>query len=235
MLRAQSLNGEPGPGSACDGVSVAAALQLRASDLLVLSGDKRHLRQCELVRLRGRVNTAHPQTLALPMDAATRWHSAMAAHLALAWKFKRRQAAVVAVLDARVLRRERGVASDVLRRSFEQRLPIVYIAKTSPRPSSSLDPTFQEQGVPRIIVDGNDVVAVYRVCQEALRRAREGVGPTLIECHMRAKPEPVAFLETFLGRYGLWSGEWKQRLLGEMQPRSHSQGHRDHRRSQRHT
>jgi len=31
-------------------------------------------------------------------------------------------------------------------------------------------------------VDGNDVVAVYRVAFEALARARQGRGGTLIEC-----------------------------------------------------
>ncbi len=36
-------------------------------------------------------------------------------------------------------------------------------------------------GVPGIRVDGNDVVAVYRVAVEAVNRARSGEGPTLIE------------------------------------------------------
>ncbi len=35
--------------------------------------------------------------------------------------------------------------------------------------------------VPRITVDGSDVVAMYRVAQEAIERARTGGGPTLIE------------------------------------------------------
>lgn len=37
-------------------------------------------------------------------------------------------------------------------------------------------------GIPGIRVDGNDVVAVYQVAGEAVRRARAGEGPTLIEC-----------------------------------------------------
>jgi pyruvate dehydrogenase E1 component alpha subunit len=37
-------------------------------------------------------------------------------------------------------------------------------------------------GVPGLQVDGNDVLAVYAACQEAVARAREGDGPTLIEC-----------------------------------------------------
>ncbi|NFE80293.1 pyruvate dehydrogenase (acetyl-transferring) E1 component subunit alpha [Clostridium sporogenes] len=36
--------------------------------------------------------------------------------------------------------------------------------------------------VPGIVVDGNDVFAVYEAAEEAIKRAREGKGPTLIEC-----------------------------------------------------
>lgn len=36
-------------------------------------------------------------------------------------------------------------------------------------------------GVPSVRVDGNDVLAVYRVVSEAVRRARSGGGPTFIE------------------------------------------------------
>ncbi|MDQ7029617.1 MAG: pyruvate dehydrogenase complex E1 component subunit beta [Ardenticatenia bacterium] len=36
-------------------------------------------------------------------------------------------------------------------------------------------------GIPGVRVDGNDVVAVYRAAQEAVERARNGEGPTLIE------------------------------------------------------
>jgi 2-oxoisovalerate dehydrogenase E1 component len=37
-------------------------------------------------------------------------------------------------------------------------------------------------GLPGVEVDGNDVLAVYRVAGEAVHRARAGCGPTLIEC-----------------------------------------------------
>jgi len=36
--------------------------------------------------------------------------------------------------------------------------------------------------IPGLAVDGNDVVAVYEACKEAVDRARAGMGPTLIEC-----------------------------------------------------
>ncbi|MDI3535292.1 MAG: acetoin:2,6-dichlorophenolindophenol oxidoreductase subunit alpha [Thermosediminibacterales bacterium] len=37
-------------------------------------------------------------------------------------------------------------------------------------------------GIPGVTVDGNDVVAVYEAVNEAVKRARNGEGPTLIEC-----------------------------------------------------
>lgn len=37
-------------------------------------------------------------------------------------------------------------------------------------------------GIPGVVVDGNDVLAVYEAAREAVKRAREGKGPTLIEC-----------------------------------------------------
>jgi 2-oxoisovalerate dehydrogenase E1 component len=37
-------------------------------------------------------------------------------------------------------------------------------------------------GIPGLVVDGNDVLAVYEAAGEAIRRARAGEGPTLLEC-----------------------------------------------------
>ncbi|MFP3984872.1 MAG: pyruvate dehydrogenase (acetyl-transferring) E1 component subunit alpha [Candidatus Bathyarchaeia archaeon] len=37
-------------------------------------------------------------------------------------------------------------------------------------------------GIPGITVDGNNVLAVYEAAQKAVKRARNGEGPTLIEC-----------------------------------------------------
>ncbi len=63
-------------------------------------------------------------------------------------------------------------------------------------------------GLERIIVDGNDADAVYRVALEAFNKARSGKGPSLIECktyrhagHSRADPatyRPPGELERWL-------------------------------------
>ncbi len=50
-------------------------------------------------------------------------------------------------------------------------------------------------GIPGVVVDGNDVLAVYEAAAKAVKRARDGEGPTLIECktyrrggHSRSDP-----------------------------------------------
>jgi len=37
-------------------------------------------------------------------------------------------------------------------------------------------------GIPGITVDGNDVIAVFEAVNEAVKRARKGEGPTIVEC-----------------------------------------------------
>lgn len=93
-------------------------------------------------------------------------------------------------------------------------------------PYIGADPTFY----PRIPVDGCDVVGVFRVAQEAIRRAREGHGPAVIECltarssaattgeserassHYLAQ-DPLSFMEQYLRRRSLWSDEWSQSII----------------------
>lgn len=54
-----------------------------------------------------------------------------------------------------------------------------------PRHRQSIAPTLAQKaiayGIPGIQVDGNDVMAVYKVVGEALDKARSGGGPTLVE------------------------------------------------------
>jgi len=93
----------------------------------------------------------------------------------------------------------------------------------------------QAYGFPGVTVDGNDVVAVYRVAQEAIARARRGQGPTLIECktyrwygHSEIDPakyrdpeevekwkakDPILGMEKYLAGKGLFTVDWKQEIV----------------------
>jgi pyruvate dehydrogenase E1 component alpha subunit len=65
-------------------------------------------------------------------------------------------------------------------------------------------------GIPGLAIDGNDVIAVYEACTEAVDRARSGMGPTLIECktyrwqtHFEGEPDtyrPPEEVEAWLKR-----------------------------------
>jgi TPP-dependent pyruvate/acetoin dehydrogenase alpha subunit len=84
---------------------------------------------------------------------------------------------------------------------------------------------------PKIVVDSNDVVAVYRVANEAISRARRGRGPTLIECQPfrlkgttrgdgkgsgngRSALDPISNMETYLRRKGLFQRHLRNDILG---------------------
>jgi len=90
-------------------------------------------------------------------------------------------------------------------------------------------------GIPGVRVDGNDITAVYHAATQAVQRARDGHGPTLIETvTYRIKPhtvsddpgryrtedltkewltkDPVVRLRAYLQGAGLWDEEREQAL-----------------------
>jgi TPP-dependent pyruvate/acetoin dehydrogenase alpha subunit len=54
---------------------------------------------------------------------------------------------------------------------LSQQMPVENVADRAPA-----------YGIPGIVVDGNDAIAVYRTARTAIERARQGLGPTLLEC-----------------------------------------------------
>ena len=128
-------------------------------------------------------------------------------------------------------------------------LPIVYVIQNNLWAESvnvkmqtkveDLSVKAQAYGFPGITVDGNDVIAVYRVASEAVNRARNGGGPTLIECktyrwygHSEIDPakyrepqeveywkakDPILFMENYLRKHNLWSDDFKKQILDEFQ------------------
>jgi len=76
-------------------------------------------------------------------------------------------------------------------------------------------------GIPGVVVDGNDVLAVYEATEKAVERARKGEGPTLIECktyrhkgHSRVDPakyRPKEEVEEWLAKDPI--KRFKEKLL----------------------
>jgi TPP-dependent pyruvate/acetoin dehydrogenase alpha subunit len=110
---------------------------------------------------------------------------------------------------------------EALTRARVQQLPVLFVSHTtspaeleSPNGKTGVEEIglkAQARGLPEITVDGNDVVAVYRVATEAIAHARRGNGPTLIECQVERSEEhdPILRMETYLARKGLFSAKLK--------------------------
>ena len=98
----------------------------------------------------------------------------------------------------------------------------------------------QGYGIPGVVVDGNDLVAVWSVAKEAAERARRGEGPTLIEAityriapHTSSddpsryrteeetaaweKRDPILRMRGLLNHLGLWDEEKERGLTGELE------------------
>jgi pyruvate dehydrogenase E1 component alpha subunit/2-oxoisovalerate dehydrogenase E1 component alpha subunit len=94
-------------------------------------------------------------------------------------------------------------------------------------------------GMPGVLVDGNDIVAVHAAVQEAVSRARRGEGPTLIEAltyrlvpHSTSddptryrdeaeyqkwlKRDPVDIFRRHLQARKLWSKPWEEQMQLEL-------------------
>lgn len=126
-----------------------------------------------------------------------------------------------------------------------RKLPIVYVVQNNLWAESvsvklqtaveDLSVKAQAYGFPGITVDGNDVVAVYRVAQEAIYKARNGGGPTLIECktyrwyghseidpakyrtaeeleYWKTERDPLLIMENYMKEKKIWSDEFKQQV-----------------------
>jgi TPP-dependent pyruvate/acetoin dehydrogenase alpha subunit len=123
---------------------------------------------------------------------------------------------------------------DILAAAASQTLPIVFVHygdAGAVQPSrKSRNPGALFHGVPAITVDALDAVAVYRVAYEAIVRARQGRGATLLECTTHAgipastkggarssDPhlvcDPVSMMEDYLRSKGIEPAQHNQQIV----------------------
>jgi TPP-dependent pyruvate/acetoin dehydrogenase alpha subunit len=120
-----------------------------------------------------------------------------------------------------------------LRVAARRGLPVIFVVENNPwvEPAararngiSKLPLKTQMDGVTSITVDGNDVVAVYRVAYESLERVRRGGGAVLIEAkpyrqHRQAllhgERDPLTHMEQYLAAKKLFTKSWKKQLTQE--------------------
>ncbi len=135
-----------------------------------------------------------------------------------------------------------------LKRAAKRNLPIIFAVENnpwsltspapSPAPSSNHalaigeeDPLIEHaksHRIPVITVDGNDVVAIYRVAYESLERVRQGDGPVLVEGKVyralgqtgsrkgrHSGRDPLTHMERYLKARKLFAARWKNELVDE--------------------
>jgi len=131
------------------------------------------------------------------------------AGLALALKSRKQSNVVLCLLDEKLLAINGW--KEAVAFAAERKLPLVCMVETRTT-AEELRAAADGCGAPAITVDGSDVVAVYRVMQEATRRARQGHGPTLIQGKLQGA-DPLDFMENYLRKRGLWSDGWRDKLV----------------------
>ncbi len=87
-----------------------------------------------------------------------------------------------------------GAVHEAMNFAGARRLPIVFLlenngyAVSMPVSEATAAPDFAARaagyGMPGVLVDGHDTIAMYEVVEEAIDRARRGQGPTLIEARI---------------------------------------------------
>lgn len=149
---------------------------------------------------------------------------------------------------------EEGIWHESANLAALKRLPVIFVCENNlycthmpldrRRVRDNLCAVAGEHGLSHVTVDGNNVLAVYYAAQEAVKKAREGSGPSFIECRtyrwhghvgpnydvdkgLRSQAEidawqercPVKCFSEFLVETGLLSGE----AVAEMQARARSE------------
>ena len=128
---------------------------------------------------------------------------------------------------------------EILADAASQRLPILFVHYADAEQGGTEKPIRKNKapdaffhGVAAITVDALDAVAVYRVAYEAIVRARQGRGATLLECatHVgvpvagsakdsapssdpHSLSDPVAIMETYLKSKGIEPAQHNQQIV----------------------
>ncbi|MFZ0915125.1 MAG: thiamine pyrophosphate-dependent enzyme [Candidatus Korobacteraceae bacterium] len=149
----------------------------------------------------------------------------LATGLALSHKLGRKTNVVVAFWDEDAAALE--ASHEALKFAGIHKLPIIYVTKSARlddpglRKHSALEEfSFQakDYGFPSILVDGKDVVAVWRAAQESIHRARNGSGPTLIECQTEPANfnDPLTHMQHYMNKRGAWDDGWKRQVVDQI-------------------
>jgi TPP-dependent pyruvate/acetoin dehydrogenase alpha subunit len=200
-----------------EGATVAATIDLQPQDALVLPSAPLlagFLRGASLPALfRQAQESASAKGKLKRADAASA-EGALATGIAYAHYAQKSESVTVALLSENPEADDTGYHSLIFANA--QKLPVIYLYN-----GDAADLTrMHSYGFPVVPVDGNDVVAVYRVMFECTVRARQGKGPSLLACQFfsankgtAASNDPIRNMENYLASKGLFEKELKPRIM----------------------
>jgi len=263
LLRAGRIPGVPVPILGGEATEVGACIGLQPDDSLsttrpklatqVVSDTPLKRVFAQLFNFEKEYLATHPSTEApalrvVPQTATIAGQFNLAAGVALAHRQLEKSNVVVALAEDGLA--ALGFWHEAASLATCQRLPLVFVVEncaqshtngtSAVKSDEDLRDRAEAYGFPGITVDGNDVVAVWRVTQESIHRARSGAGPTLIECrtwrwhaeadqdslgrsskpkHLKARKErdPLHHMEHYMKKRRLWKQAWKDNLVEEYQ------------------
>jgi TPP-dependent pyruvate/acetoin dehydrogenase alpha subunit len=211
---------------------IGSLIELRAGDAIssepsfaarMFAGQPLGLYFAEIYRARTEYLTVRPGASdgaihLLPAAQSVGAQMNVAAGYALAQKKLQRKNVIVVLLPEAV--NVLGYWHEAAVLAADERLPMIFVSVSS-RSATEMGNSDARQraaayGIPGIGVDGGDVVAMWRVAQESIHRARAGAGPTLIDSHLPAAKarggEPLDRMQHYLGKRKLWKQAWKDDL-----------------------
>jgi pyruvate dehydrogenase E1 component alpha subunit len=225
--RAHSLR-KPAPFKGSMGqeaIATACAIDLALEDTLVLPPNDSAAGLVKGIPLGDLV--AH---LYAPKTPASAEGDHLSAATAAAMVHKRNQSNNVVVVFTNEATTKLPCWDEALKFARRRGLPILFVVENNPWPGSKLKDEQEDfaqkarsYGLFGITVDGNDVVAVYRVAYESLDRLRHGDGPVLVEARpyhitgqrklTKSDRDPLLHMERYLTAKKLFTERWKQSVI----------------------
>jgi TPP-dependent pyruvate/acetoin dehydrogenase alpha subunit len=130
----------------------------------------------------------------------------------------------VAVIFTRLGEVSPGLWRQALTFAAAEELPVIFVvlpAAAGKAKTGGVSAVALRHGIPGIAVDASDAVAIYRVAQEAIGRARIGGGAALMECvsfviegtksGRKMSTDAIAGLEEYMLSRGVTTKAWMER------------------------
>ena len=211
-----------------EAIVTGCAIDLRPEDTIALAAHDSIPGLAKGVGLSTVVAQLYTRNSSPRLDSSEQLHGAI--RVALANKQKSNSNVVVAFIAA-----ETTAGSDwheALKLAARRILPVIFVVENNPwttvagyqERNGREHPVLKTQikGLTAITVDGNDVVAVYRVAHESLERVRQGGGPVLIEGRTYRpdgqalspiERDPLTHMERYLRAKKLFTARWKNQVV----------------------